>query len=103
MVEDRDVLREQVVESINALHINTLRLIMAALLPKIAQLSSEPITWLDELRDVILAAADEVTFAPTTNVDPDMMKAGVISALEEICAGARSLAGASTKQVAPQV
>ncbi|MDP3551104.1 MAG: hypothetical protein Q8R81_12005 [Novosphingobium sp.] len=94
MVEQRDVLREQVEVSINTLHINTLRLMMAALLPKIAQLSNEPVIWLDELRDVVLAAADEVTFAPTASVDPDMMKAGVISALEETFAGARSLAGA---------
>lgn len=94
MAEQQDILRERVDISINTMHINILRLMMVALLPKIAQLSDAPITWLDELRDVVLAAADAVTFVPTAGVDPHMMKAGVISALEETFAGARLLAGA---------
>lgn len=75
--------------SINSIHINTLRLIIACLLPMAAKSHANPEAWLEEFQTLALNSADYASFAAAGSISPDLMKAAVIGSLEELFSGAK--------------
>jgi hypothetical protein len=67
-----------------SLHINTLRILVSCLLPMAARNAHDSERWLEEIQSLALQSADFASFGPAGFVDSDLMKAAVISSLEEM-------------------
>lgn len=79
------------------IHINTLRLLISCLMPLAARNAKDPKRWMEELEQLAMASADFATFEGAGHVNPELMKAAVIGALEEVLGAAkRSLEAIST-------
>lgn len=74
-----------------SIHVNTLRVLVSCLLPLAAKNAEDPESWIDEMQMLTMAAADYSTFADSGVISSDLMKAAVISSLEEIFIGARQV------------
>ncbi|MCY1671015.1 hypothetical protein OVA07_08300 [Novosphingobium sp. SL115] len=88
LVEDRN--REVSLGAL-AIHHNTLRVLVSAMLPQLARLSPDPEGWLDELKQVAQLSVDYSAFPQAFHINPEMMKAAVAGAVEEVFAGAQSV------------
>ncbi|MEL0209828.1 MAG: hypothetical protein VW891_04465 [Novosphingobium sp.] len=79
-----------------AIHINTLRILTSSLLPLAAKNARDPKLWMEEFEQLAMMSADYATFEAAGAVNPELMKAAVMSALEEVLGAAkRSLAAAT--------
>ncbi|KHS42006.1 MULTISPECIES: hypothetical protein [Novosphingobium] len=72
-----------------AIHINTLRTLISCLLPMAAKNANDPSLWIAQFEALALRSADYAAFEASGAVDPELMKAAVISSLEEILGAAK--------------
>lgn len=74
-----------------AIHINTMRVMWATILPQLAQLAPDPRGWLSELQNTATLTVDYATFPQAFHIEPEMMKAAVAGSIEEMFAGAHAV------------
>lgn len=78
------------------IHINTLRILISSLLPLAAKNARNPKLWMEELEQLAIMSADYAKFEAAGAVNPELMKAAVMGALEEtLRAAKRSLEAVS--------
>lgn len=76
-----------------AIHIQSLRLLVTMMLPELARLNARPEQWLADMEAIVLRVADESAFAGAGAVSPELAKAAVIGSLEETFTGVRAILG----------
>lgn len=97
MVIETDAKQPCDLVSINSIHINTLRLVIACLLPMAAKSHANPEAWLEEFQTLALHSADYASFGAAGSISPDLMKAAVIGSLEELFSGAKGTLRSSSQ------
>jgi hypothetical protein len=88
---------QQQLAAATMIHINTLRILISCLMPLAARNAADPERWMEELEQLAMASADFAAFEGAGHVNPELMKAAVIGALEKVLGAAkRSLEAIST-------
>lgn len=75
----------------NAIHVQTLRLIVTLMLPEMARLSPDPTAFLDRMEAILLRTADTMVQEQGSAIGPDLTRAAVLGSLEQTFAGARAM------------
>lgn len=97
MILDSHDDEQQLFAATTMIHVNTLRLLISCLMPLAARNAKDPKRWMEELEQLAIASADFAAFEGAGQVNPELMKAAVIGALEEVLGAAkRSLEAIST-------
>lgn len=85
--------QQQLSSAATGIHINTLRILISCLLPMAAKHAADPERWMEELEQLAMASADFAAFEGAGHVNPDLMKAAVIGALEEVLGATKRTLG----------
>lgn len=90
-----NAINDDVDVGIQSIQINVLKVLVASLVLQCEKLADRPVEWMADLEKVALAGADAAPFAAAGAIEPDMMKAAVLSSLEEILARLKSVSSSS--------
>lgn len=89
MVINAHEAEQQQYAAATAIHINTLRILISSLLPLAAKNARNPKLWMEELEQLAIMSADYAKFEAAGAVNPELMKAAVMGALEETLGAAK--------------